>query len=221
VLAEVISYAREKGLIVVMDAKRGDIGSTAAAYARAYLDQASASGMCSDALTVNPYLGDDSLQPFLNVAAANGNGLFVLVKTSNPGGKLFQDLTAEGKTVYQHVAEYVETQSRESVGRSGYGLLGAVVGATYPEQLVELRRSMPHAFLLVPGFGAQGGKADDVAGAFDAQGFGAIVNSSRHIIFAHARTEFSAVTDWQRTVELAAQEMIGQLAEVVNYAPEK
>ena len=218
VLAEVVSHARQNGLIVVMDAKRGDIGNTATAYAQAFLDQATTSGLCSDALTINPYLGDDSMQPFLDVAAANGNGLFVLVKTSNPGGKLFQDLTAEGKMVYQHVAEYVETESLASAGKSGYGLVGAVVGATYPEQLVELRQSMPHAILLVPGFGAQGGKADDVAGAFDAQGLGAIVNSSRNIIFAHARTEFAAVTGWQRAVELATREMINQLAEVMKPA---
>ncbi len=145
----------------------------------------------ADALTVSPYLGDDSLTPFVETAAERGAGVFVLVKTSNPGGRFLQDLSADGEKVYRRVAAYVELRAAASVGECGYGVVGAVVGATYPEQLIELRGAMPHAWFLVPGFGSQGGKAADVAGAFDSHGLGAIVNNSRNIIFAHERPEFA------------------------------
>lgn len=211
-LAETVAYARQRGLLVIMDGKRNDIGSTAAAYADAYLGAESVWG--ADALTVSPYLGDDSLVPFFDVARQRGGGVFVLVKTSNPGGGLFQDLVADGSPLYRHVANYVEARASESVGAHGYGAVGAVVGATYPEQLVELRRAMPHAWILVPGFGAQGGTAKDVAAALDDQGQGAIVNSSRAIIFAHSRPEFKETcgdSQWQRAVEAATRLMIDQL----------
>ena len=153
VLAEVIAYARGKGLLVILDGKRNDIGSTAAAYADAFLGEESAWG--ADALTVSPYLGPDSLEPFVEVARRRSAGVFVLVKTSNPGGGTFQDLVAGGRPLYQHVASHVEELARQTQGPSGYGLAGAVVGATYPDQLRELRSVMPHAWLLVPGYGAQ------------------------------------------------------------------
>lgn len=138
-----------------------------------------------DALTVSPYLGDDSLTPFVEVARQRAAGIFVLVKTSNPGGKTFQDLTTSDGTLYQQVARLVERLVLETVGRCGYGAV-VVVGATYPQQLHELRAAMPHTWFLVPGFGAQGGTASDVDAAFDDRGLGGVVNNSREIIFAHS-----------------------------------
>ncbi len=214
VLAEVIQYAQQKGLLVILDGKRNDIGSTATAYAQGMLGSGGQSPWGADALTVSPYLGDDSLQPFIDVAVERAAGVFVLVKTSNPGGKMLQDLAAEGRPMYRHVAEYVERQAVKTAGACGYGAVGAVVGATYPAQLAELRSAMPHTWFLVPGFGSQGGTARDVAAAFDPQGGGAIVNNSRGIIFAHAIKAYSqryGAGQWQQAVEAATQDMIGQL----------
>lgn len=212
-LANLIRYAQEKGLLVIVDGKRNDIGSTAEAYARGFLGRQSAWG--ADALTVSPYLGDDSLQPFVDVAQEQGCGLFVLVKTSNPGGRLFQDLEFGGRTLYAHVAAHVEQLATQTVGRCGYGSVGAVVGATYPEQLIELRRAMPHTCFLVPGYGAQGGGAKDVTAAIDARGQGAIVNNSRGIIFAHRNKDYSqqfGEARWQEAVEAATRRMVAELA---------
>lgn len=213
-LGDVIRYGLERGLLVILDGKRNDIGSTATAYAQGYLGPLGQSTWGADALTVSPYLGDDSLQPFLDVAKERAAGLFVLVKTSNPGGGMFQDLLSEGRPIYRHVAEYVEQKAAATAGTCGYGAVGAVVGATYPEQLVELRAAMPHAWILVPGFGSQGGTAKDVAGAFDERGKGAIVNNSRGIIFAHSLKQYAAVYGskrWQAAVEAATRAMIDQL----------
>jgi orotidine-5'-phosphate decarboxylase len=211
VLADVIEHARQLSLLVILDGKRNDIGPTAAGYADAYLGEESA--WRADALTVNPYLGHDSLQPFVDAAVQRQAGIFVLVKTSNPGSGQLQDLVAEGKPVYRHVAEQVEQLARQTAGQSGYGAVGAVVGATYPEQLAELRDVMPHAWILVPGFGAQGGAARDVAAAFDSHGLGALINSSRAILFAHSRPAFQHFGDarWQEAVEAATREMIAEL----------
>jgi orotidine-5'-phosphate decarboxylase len=214
VLAEVIAYAQQAGLLVILDGKRNDIGSTATAYAQGMLGAGGQSPWGADALTVSPYLGDDSLQPFIDVACARDAGVFVLVKTSNPGGKMLQDLVAEGRPLYRHVAEYVERQALATVGACGYGAVGAVVGATYPDQLAELRAAMPHTLFLVPGFGSQGGTARDVAAAFDAAGRGAVVNNSRGIIFAHAVKPYSeryGASRWQEAVEAATRDMIEQL----------
>jgi len=213
-LANVIGSARESGLVVILDAKRNDIGSTATAYARGFLGPAGGSAWGADAITVSPYLGDDSLEPFVDVATERSAGVFVLVKTSNPGGGLFQDLVADGRPVYRHVAAYVEDQAQRTAGQCGYGAIGAVVGATYPDQLRQLREAMPHAWLLVPGYGAQGGTAADVAAAFDSHGRGAIINNSRGIIFAHARRPYAdrlGPTRWQEAVEAATRDMIDQL----------
>jgi orotidine-5'-phosphate decarboxylase len=212
-LAVVIRHARDNGLLVILDGKRNDIGSTATAYADAYLG-ATQSAWGADALTVSPYLGDDSLTPFVEVASERGAGIFVLVKTSNPGGKLFQDLKAEQAFVYQHVARHVAQLACRAMGDCGYGAVGAVVGATYPEQLQQLRHVMPRSWLLVPGYGSQGGTARDVAGAFDEHGLGAIVNNSRGVIFAHQRPEYQsqcAQGNWQAAVEAATLDMIAQL----------
>lgn len=226
-LAEVIRYAQERGLLVILDGKRNDIGSTAEAYARGLLGRGQ-SPWGADCLTVSPYLGEDSLTPFVDVARERGAGLFVLVKTSNPGGGLLQDLelveqrssperagASRPRRVYHEVASLVEKFSLETKGESGYGLAGAVVGATYPEQLAELRAAMPHTWFLVPGFGSQGGAAKDVAPAFDANGMGAVINNSRGIIFAHAKKEYAEKfgdQHWQKAVEAATKEMIEQLA---------
>lgn len=212
VLHEVVRYAREQGLLVIMDGKRNDIGSTATAYAHAYLGKHSA--WAADSLTISPYLGDDSLTPFVEVAKETGTGLFCLVKTSNPGGGMLQDLSIDGQPLYRRVADYVESLAQETIGEQGYGSCGAVVGATYPEQLSELRAAMPTTWLLVPGYGSQGGGPADVAGGFDEQGLGAIVNNSRGIIFAHNKPEYRekyASNQWQRAVEDATQAMIDDL----------
>jgi orotidine-5'-phosphate decarboxylase len=213
--ADVIRYARDRGVLVIVDGKRNDIGSTATAYARGFLGAESAWG--GDALTVSPYLGADSIEPFVATGRERGAGIFVLVKTSNPGGGQFQDLVCDGRPLYRHVAEFVERLAVASAGPSGYGDVGAVVGATWPEQLAELRAAMPHAWILVPGFGSQGGTAADVKAGFDSRGLGAIVNNSRGIIFAHERREYAGrfkPSEWQRAVEAATLEMIEQLRAV-------
>jgi orotidine-5'-phosphate decarboxylase len=212
-LADVIAYARQQKLLVIVDGKRNDIGTTAAAYAEGFLGPRSPWG--GDALTVSPYLGDDSLTPFVSACIERNAGVFVLVKTSNSGGKLIQDLVAGGKPIYRHVAEHVESLAANTAAACGYGAVGAVVGATYPQQLAELRSAMPHAWLLVPGYGAQGGAAKDVIAAFDDRGLGAIVNNSRGIIFAYAREPFSSrygEARWQAAVEAATREMTHELA---------
>lgn len=211
-LGEVIAHARRAGLIVITDGKRNDIGSTATAYADAYLGDTSPWG--SDSLTVSPYLGRDSLEPFVEVCDQREAGIFVLVKTSNPGGGLLQDRATDGQTVYQRVAELVTELNANRLGESGYGPVGTVVGATYPEQLAEMRAAMPGSWILVPGFGAQGGGAADVMAGFDSEGLGAVVNSSRHIIFAHQRPEFQerfGDAKWQDAVAAATREMNDQL----------
>ena len=212
-LANVVDHAHKTGLLVIMDAKRGDIGSTAEAYAAAFLGIKPASPWGCDSLTVNPYLGDDSLQPFVAGCRANGAGIFVLVKTSNPGSQTLQELATDSdKKIYNHVAEMVQRLTAEDLGHFGYGSVGAVVGATYPQQLSELRSLMPNSIFLVPGLGAQGGTAADVAGGFDEQGLGAVINSSRAIIFAHQREEYAAFDDWQTAVEKATRDTVEQLA---------
>ena len=183
-------YAREAGLLVIADAKRNDIGSTASAYAEAFLGtphvfgQAAAGDFAADALTVNPFLGRDGIQPFVDCAQQHGRGLFVLVKTSNPSAGDLQDLRIDGQPLYEHLGRQVETWGESSRGQSGYSAVGAVVGATWPEQAARLRALMPHTLFLVPGYGAQGATAVNVACCFDARGHGAVVNASRSIIFA-------------------------------------
>jgi orotidine-5'-phosphate decarboxylase len=210
-LGRVIRHAT---LLVILDGKRNDIGSTAAAYADGYLGSAGQSPWGADALTVSPYLGDDSLKPFVDVAESRAAGVFVLVKTSNPGSGMFQDLVFDGQTLYQRVGAYVESLAQATAGACGYGQVGAVVGATYPRQLAELRAAMPHTWFLVPGFGSQGGTAKDVAAAFDAGGSGAIVNNSRGILFAHRDKRYAerfGPSRWQEAVEAATRDMIDQL----------
>jgi orotidine-5'-phosphate decarboxylase len=187
----ICGYARAAGLLVIADVKRGDIGSTAAAYAEAYIPLA-------DAVTVNPYLGRDSLEPFVDACRRHGSGLFCLVKTSNPGSRDVQDaLLADGRLVWQHVAELVRDLGEELVGESGLSSIGAVVGATFPAEIEEARRLLPSAPFLLPGIGAQGAEPRDVAAAFAAGPAGALVSASRSVIYA------SSGADWR---EAAATE---------------
>ncbi len=188
-------YANQKGLIVIADAKRGDIGSTSAAYADSFLAQPEVFGerytpFYSDFLTVNPYLGSDCLNAFVENGDRYDKGVFVLVKTSNKSSGELQDLRVDGETIYQRVAQIVERLSAQRVGEYGYSAIGSVVGATYPEQSVELRKTLKTSYFLVPGYGAQGATAADIMGCFDENGLGAIVNSSRGIIFAYQREQY-------------------------------
>ena len=188
--ARTAQYAREAGLLVIADGKRNDIGSTASAYAEAFLG---ASGdFTADALTVNPFLGRDGIQPFVDCARQHGRGVFVLVKTSNPSAGDLQDLRVNGEPLYEHLGRLVESWGESSRGQSGYSSVGAVVGATWPEQAARLRALMPHTLFLVPGYGAQGATAADVACCFDHRGHGALVNASRSIIFAWRAEPFAS-----------------------------
>ena len=212
-LGSVIKYARQKGLLVILDGKRNDIGSTAAAYAAGILGEKSS--WAADALTVSPYLGADSLDPFVQTARERSAGIFVLVKTSNPGGGMIQDLIAGDKTIYRHIAEYVQRQAAESADGFGFGSVGAVVGATWPEQLAELRGVMKNVWLLIPGYGSQGGTAADVAAAFGENGLGALVNNSRGILFAHRSEKYKETfgeNNWLEAVRAATLDMIDALA---------
>ncbi len=218
VLARVIRRARDAGLIVICDVKRSDIGSTAEAYARGYLAGADpdAAGWAADAITVNPYLGSDALQPFVQVAVERGAGLYILIRTSNPGAGLFQDLKSDSLPLYRHVARIVEELAAETCDQTKFGAVGGVVGATYPHELAELRNAMPHTSLLVPGYGNQGASAKDVAAAFSADGLGALINSSRAINFAYLREPFKSQYrphEWEQAVEDATAQMIDELAE--------
>ncbi|QEH34060.1 Orotidine 5'-phosphate decarboxylase [Aquisphaera giovannonii] len=214
-----VEHAKSRGAIVLFDGKRNDIGSTAEAYARAYLGKVPIGGAFeppwhADAITVNPYLGTDGITPFVRVAAREQKGVFVLVRTSNASAREFQDLVADGKPLYRHVAEKLLTWGAGHAGESGYNLVGAVVGATYPQELAELREAMPGILFLVPGYGVQGGTAKDIAPAFDEHGLGAIVNNSRGITFAYERPHLAAQFpgNWQGAVEQAVRDMIQDLA---------
>lgn len=191
-----VDYCKEKGLVVIGDIKRGDIGSTSAAYAAAHLGKVQVgSRMCAgfdeDFVTVNPYLGSDGVQPFIDVCREEKKGIFILVKTSNPSSGEFQDQQVNGKPLYEIVGEKVNEWSAQLTGSSGYSYVGAVVGATYPEQGRILRKIMPKSFILVPGYGAQGGKGKDLIHFFDDNRLGAIVNSSRGIIAAYQNEKYS------------------------------
>jgi len=219
-LARTIRAAKARGLLVLLDAKRGDIGFTVEAYARALLDE---EGMGADALTVNAYLGRETLAPFVARTRESGKGLYVLVKTSNAGSADLQDLEVDGSPLHEHVARMVAQIGDETpVDAGGWNAVGAVVGATYPQELARLRALMPHAPILVPGYGAQGGGAADCRGAFGRDGLGAIVSSSRGIIFAHLREPGASAhgeAGWRDAVRDAAMSMRDALAAVAGGAP--
>ena len=191
-----VNYCHEKGLIVIGDIKRGDIGSTSESYAVGHLGSTKVGGaICrgfdEDFATVNPYLGSDGVQPFIDICKKEGKGIFVLVKTSNPSSGEFQDRITDGRPIYEIVGEYVEKWGEQCM-HGDYSDVGAVVGATYPEMGRILRAIMPHTYILVPGYGAQGGKGADLAHFFNEDGLGAIVNSSRGIIAAWQDSQYES-----------------------------
>lgn len=191
-----VDYCREKGLVVIGDVKRGDIGSTSTAYANGHLGSVTIGntvcrGFDEDFITVNPYLGTDGIKPFVDVCKEEKKGIFVLVKTSNPSSGELQDKEVDGKPLYELVGSYVDKWGSECVGESGYSAVGAVVGATYPEMGKVLRKVMPKSYILVPGYGAQGGTADGLKPYFNEDGLGAIVNSSRGIICAYKQEKYA------------------------------
>ena len=217
-LTETIAYAKSKGMFVITDGKRNDIGATMTAYAAAHLgsttvEEETFEPFGADALTVNGYLGTDGIQPLVDVCQKSDKGIFVLVKTSNPSSGELQDKPlADGNTVYRAMGAMCEGWGEKLPGQYGYSGVGAVVGATYPAQLEELRAAMPHTFFLVPGYGAQGGAADDVAPGFDKNGLGAIVNSSRGIMCAWQKEGI----DGQEYAAAAHREAIRMRDEIVG-----
>lgn len=185
-------YAREKGMFVITDAKRNDIGATMEAYAAAHLGTVKVgkkeySPFCADALTVNGYLGTDGIKPLLDICEKNDKGIFVLAKTSNPSSGELQDRLIEGVPVYLHMGRMCEEWGKTLIGKYGYSAVGIVAGATYPDQIEQLRRELPSTFFLIPGYGAQGASAADISAAFDKNGLGGIVNSSRGIMCAYKK----------------------------------
>ncbi len=216
---EVVSHARAKGLLVIADVKRGDISTTAEAYARAWLMEGAgtpwAEGRGPDAITASPYLGGDSVEPLVLAASRAGKGVFVLVKTSNAGSGDLQDVMVDGRAMYMHVASRVVTWGRAHVGSEGYSLVGAVVGATHVVAATKLREAMPQAILLLPGLGAQGAKAADVKACFHEGMKGAIVSASRSVIFAYAQEPYRGhfgEKRWERACEEAAKDLAAQVA---------
>jgi orotidine-5'-phosphate decarboxylase len=216
-LQSVVRRAKDLGLLVILDSKRGDIASTAAAYADAAFGGTAISDRqfpvwAADAITVNPYLGRDAVEPFITAARQVGGGVLVLVRTSNAGAGLFQDLDCSGKKVYRHVATAVSDWNAGGLGTCGLGDVGAVVGATHPKELAELRAELQGVWFLVPGYGAQGAAAGDVAAAFRADGLGAIVNSSRGITFPFHPDE----PRWEVAITAATDRAVADLKTLVK-----
>ncbi|OGJ70312.1 orotidine 5'-phosphate decarboxylase [Candidatus Peribacteria bacterium RIFCSPLOWO2_12_FULL_53_10] len=203
---EISAYAKQKNLLVIADGKRNDIGSTCEAYAEAYLGK----DKPIDALTVSPYLGSDGIIPFIEQAVANNKGIFVLVKTSNTSSGELQDLPVGDEVVHEHLAQLVEGWGAQHLGKTNLSCVGAVVGATYPEEMKYLRTLMPHIPFLIPGYGAQGGTAEEVKHGFIPDGTGAIVNASRSIIYA------SKGKDWQEAAKMATAKMAEELHGVLR-----
>jgi orotidine-5'-phosphate decarboxylase len=205
---QTVGFAQSLGLLVIADVKRGDIGSTAEAYAKAHLDVAGA-----DAVTVNPYFGTDGLEPFFKRCREQGKGAYVLVKTSNPTSSEIQDqLLQSGRPVYDHVADLVAEWGRSAVGDRGYSSIGAVVGGTHPEQGASLRKRLAGVPFLIPGYGAQGATAADIAAMFDADGTGAVVNSARAILYAYKKAPSKYWVDAARDEAAAMKAALWQAA---------
>lgn len=214
-LERCIETAREMGLMVLLDGKRGDIGSTSKAYADAYLSRTPRRPFEVDCLTLNPYLGEDSLAPFVDVALAHGKGLFVCVRTSNPGADVVQNQrTADGRRLYEVVADLVSSFNEREIGTSGFGSIGAVVGATQADAAHKLRARLPRTLFLVPGFGAQGGAIDTVRACFNARGRGAVVNSSRAVMYPDRFGQLPPAGPGDSTrerIRQAAQDFVAQV----------
>ena len=203
--------ARDAGMIVIVDAKRNDIGATSEAYADAYVSPQAP--FAADFLTINPYLGSDGVLPFVNACKKSGSGLFCLVKTSNASSGEIQDLLIDGQPLYARVGELVKGWGDGTIGEHGYAGVGAVVGATYPEQGRELRRRLPGVFFLIPGYGAQGATATDLAGCFDESGRGGIVNASRSLLTAWQK---APGTPWRTALKDEALRMRDELAAAIS-----
>ena len=217
-----VNYAHEKGLVVIGDVKRGDIGSTSAAYADAHLGRVSVgqnrfSAFGEDFATVNPYLGSDGVEPFLKVCREQDKGIFILVKTSNPSSGEFQDRLIDGRPLYEWVGEKVAAWG-ETCMDGAYSNVGAVVGATYPEMGKVLRKLMPKTYILVPGYGAQGGKGADLVHFFNEDGLGAIVNSSRGIIAAYKQEQYASYGEagFDEAARAAVLAMKQDISEALN-----
>lgn len=205
-----VDYAQKKGLFVIADAKRGDIDSTASAYARSFFGDQSNPWQTPkkvDSLTINPYLGSDSLEPFVEQAISKHTGLFILVKTSNPSSGDLQDIVTNAGTIAEHVAQLVHKYALRDRGKSGYSSIGAVVGATYPEEQQMFREAMPYSLFLVPGYGTQGGKGKDITNAFNTDGFGALISASRSIIYAYEKDNASTFEQVQLSIQNAVNAM--------------
>lgn len=219
--AETVKYAGKKGMLVMTDAKRNDIGATAECYAKAYLGETAVgdktyTAFDSDFLTVNGYLGSDGIKPFLGWMQKRDKGIFVLVKTSNKSSGELQDLKLEnGKTVYEYMGSLVEEWGKDSIGKYGYSAVGAVVGATHPAQAEILRKEMPHTFFLIPGYGAQGGTADDLKVCFNKDGLGGIVNSSRGILCAYRQGKYAG-RSYYEAARQACIDMKNDLNRAIN-----
>lgn len=217
-----VDYCKEKGLVVIGDVKRGDIGSTSAAYAAGHIGKVQVGSKCyapfdEDFITVNPYLGSDGIKPFLEVCKEEKKGIIILVKTSNPSSGEFQDRLIDGKPLYELVGEKVAEWGAEFMGDS-YSYVGAVVGATYPEMGKALRKVMPKTMILVPGYGAQGGKGKDLAHFFNEDGLGAIVNSSRGIIAAYKQEKYAkfGAEHFGEASRAAVEDMAADIAQALE-----
>ncbi|MCI5995920.1 MAG: orotidine-5'-phosphate decarboxylase [Blautia sp.] len=217
-----VDYCKEKGLVVIGDVKRGDIGSTSAAYATAHLGKVQVGSKTyaafdEDFATVNPYLGSDGVKPFVDVCREEKKGIFILVKTSNPSSGEFQDQLIDGKPLYELVGEYVAKWGEECMGDT-YSYVGAVVGATYPEMGKALRKIMPKSFILVPGYGAQGGQGKDLVHFFNEDGLGAIVNSSRGIIAAYKQEKYAkfGAENFGEASRAAVEDMVADISQALE-----
>lgn len=208
-----IEYAKSKGLIVIGDIKRSDIASTAEAYSDAHIgktlvEETSYDVFGQDFITLNPYLGSDSITPFLKDCEDYEKGLFILAKTSNPNSGEIQDLLVDGVPIYEKVGELISKWGEALIGDNGFSSVGAVVGATHPEQAERLRKVMPNTFFLVPGYGAQGGTAEELSVCFDKNGLGAIINSSRGIIAAHMKDKYKECFNGEENFAKAARQAV-------------
>ena len=211
-LEKTIKAARDRNLLVVLDVKRGDIASTATAYAQSYLPSQPARPLEADAITIVPYLGKDCVEPFFTEATKWGKGIFVCVKTSNPGAAIVQEQKIDGRYLYEIVADLIKPASDNSIGESGYSGIGAVVGATYPEAAQRLRKQLPNSLFLVPGVGAQGGGNEGIKACFNPDGLGAVVSSSRAIMYPHM---YGAADSNKDTIRQAAKDLIAQVKGII------
>ena len=213
-LEKTIQAARDRDLLVVLDVKRGDIASTATAYAKSYLSSEPAPPLEADAITIVPYLGKDCLDPFFEEATKWGKGIFVCVKTSNPGASIVQEQKINNRYLYEIIADLIKPASDKSIGEFGYSGIGAVVGATYPEAASSLRQQLPNSLFLVPGVGAQGGGSEGIKACFNSDGLGAVISSSRAIMYPHL---YGSKDSNKETIRQAAIDLIGQVNEIIEH----